>query len=81
MIYFWNWIVVFDPGAGQARDYVHVLPGIWAAKCHPQHAEVCNLIVLNVFYMYRMLNEWVSEWVSEWVREWVSERIVWWMNE
>ena len=89
MIYLWNWIVVFVPGAGQARDYVHVLTGIWAAKCPPQHAEVCSLIVLNVFYMYRMLNEWVNEWVNEWMNElydeWMNsmmkEWIVWWMNE
>ena len=37
----------------------------WAAKCPPQHAKFGSLIVSNVLYMYRMLNEWVNEWVNE----------------
>ena len=61
---------------------------IWAAKCLPQLAEVCSLIVLNV-----SLNASYDKWVSGWMSEWVDDTCDgcmnvgmiylmawWWMN-
>ena len=76
MIYFWNWKVVFVPGAGQAREHVCTcinwdLSGEVPSATRRGMQPYCVKCLLCVSYVERV-SEWVSELVSEWMSKWMK---------
>ena len=71
MIYFWNWIAVFVPGTGQAQEHVCdcINDELSGEVASATRRGMQHYLVLNVLYMFRVLNEWLNELLNEWVNE------------
>ena len=80
MVYFWNWIAVFVPGAGKARGHESINWDLRGEVRSATRRGMQPYCVKFVLYEYSMMNEWIV-WMNEWMNGVMNGWVVWWMDE